>query len=275
MTRGGGIFCPMSAPDSSPSLSTLPPAPDAASRGASPAQPYVQASGTTRTLHFSDKVIQSRMSTLSPDALDLEYTRMMMGFVLFAPAPADILMVGLGGGSLAKFCHRCLAQSRIEVVAVDPGVIALRDTFMVPPDGERFKVVQADAAEHLRGLREAADVLLLDGFDDAGIPPGLCSADFYADCHRALRDDGILVINFHVNHPLHHVYLERVRAAFGGAMFEVVDDDMTNSIVFACKGDLLDDPAVADLKRPAVIPKDAWRQLMPTLRVIGATRELK
>jgi spermidine synthase len=55
----------------------------------------------------------------------------------------------------------------------------------------------------------------------------------------------------------------------------VVDDDMTNSIVFACKGDLLDDPAVADLKRPAVIPKDAWRQLMPTLRVIGATRELK
>lgn len=275
MTRGGGIFCPMSAPDSSPSLSTLPQAPDAASRGASPAQPYVQASGTTRTLHFSDKVIQSRMSTLSPDALDLEYTRMMMGFVLFAPAPADILMVGLGGGSLAKFCHRYLAQSRIEVVEVDPGVIALRDTFMVPPDGERFKVVLADAAEHLRGLREAADVLLLDGFDDAGIPPGLCSADFYADCHRALRDDGILVINFHVNHPLHHVYLERVRAAFGGAMFEVVDDDMTNSIVFACKGDLLDDPAVADLKRPAVIPKDAWRQLMPTLRVIGATRELK
>lgn len=275
MTRGGGIFCPMSAPDPSLSPSALPRTPDAAGLDAGSARPYVHASGTTRTLHFSDKVIQSRMSTLSPDALDLEYTRMMMGFVLFAPAPADILMVGLGGGSLAKFCHRYLTRSRIEVVEIDPGVIALRDAFMVPPDGERFKVVRADAAEHLRGLREAADVLLLDGFDDAGIPPALCSEEFYADCHGALRADGILVINFHVNHPLHHVYLERVRAAFGGAMFEVVDDDMTNSIVFACKGDLLDDPAVADLKRPAVIPKDAWRQLMPTLRVIGATRELK
>lgn len=258
----------MSARDSSLSLSSAPVAPDAA-------RPYVQAAGTTRTLHFSEKVIQSRMSTLNPDALDLEYTRMMMGFVLFAPEPADILMVGLGGGSLAKFCHRYLTRSRIAVVEIDPAVIALREAFMVPPDSDRFRVVQADGADYVRGLCEAADVLLLDGFDDAGIPDALCSADFYADCHRALRDDGILVINFHVNHPDHHEYLDRVRTAFGSAMFEVVDDDMTNSIVFACKGDLLDDPAAADLKRPAAIAKDAWRQLMPTLRVIDATLELR
>ncbi len=57
--------------------------------------------------------------------------------------------------------------------------------------------------------------------------------------------------------------------------FEVVDDDMTNSIVFACKGDLLDDPGTATLTRPAAISKDAWRQLMPTLRVIDATLELR
>ncbi|MNO00730.1 hypothetical protein D3C81_2206730 [compost metagenome] len=50
---------------------------------------------------------------------------------------------------------------------------------------------------------------------------------------------------------------------------------MTNSIVFACKGDLLNDPAAAELTRPASIAKDAWRQLMPTLRVIGATLELR
>ncbi|KAG1526232.1 hypothetical protein G6F50_018399 [Rhizopus delemar] len=47
------------------------------------------------------------------------------------------------------------------------------------------------------------------------------------------------------------------------------------AIVFACKGDLLNDPAAAELKRPAAIAKDAWRQLMPTLRVIGATLELR
>ena len=238
-------------------------------------RPFVQNSGARRTLHFTQQEIQSSMSVLNPDALELEYTRMMMGFVLFNPDPARILMVGLGGGSLPKFCHRYLTDSAIEVVEIDPAVIALRDAFMVPPDGERFRVVQADAADHMRGLSEHADVIFLDGFGVGGIPGPLCSAEFYADCLRALREDGILVINFHVNHPDHHEYMDRVRASFGSSMFEVVDDDMTNSIVFACKGDLLDDPAAAQLRRPASMSKDAWRQLMPTMKVVGATLELR
>lgn len=238
-------------------------------------RPFVQNAGTRRMLHFTQQEIQSSMSVLNPDALEIEYTRMMMGFVLFKPEPARILMVGLGGGSLPKFCYRYLTGAQIEVVEIDPAVIALRDTFMVPRDDERFQVIQADAADHLRGLTEHADVIFLDGFGVGGIPDGLCSEAFYADCYRALRDDGILVINFHVNHPRHHDYLARVRASFGSSMFEVVDDDMTNSIVFACKGDLLDNPAAADLKRPASISKDAWRQLMPTMKVIGATLELR
>ncbi len=242
---------------------------------AAPHRPFIQNAGTRRTLHFTQQEIQSSMSLLNPDALEIEYTRMMMGFVLFKPAPADILMVGLGGGSLPKFCHRYLPGTRVTVVEIDPAVIALRDAFMVPPDGERFQVIEADAARHLAGLTEQADVIFLDGFVAGGIPDPLCSAAFYADCHRALRDDGILVINFHVNHPMHHEYLDRVRASFGSSMFEVVDDDMTNSIVFACKGDLLNDPAAAQVKRPASMPKDAWRQLMPTMRVIGATLELR
>ncbi|SEI59318.1 fused MFS/spermidine synthase [Achromobacter sp. NFACC18-2] len=238
-------------------------------------RPFIQNAGARRTLHFTQQEIQSSMSLLNPDALEIEYTRMMMGFVLFKPAPGHILMVGLGGGSLPKFCHRYLAGARISVVEIDPAVIAMRDAFLVPPDGERFQVIQADAAQHMRGLSDHADVIFLDGFVAGGIPDALCSAAFYADCHRALRDDGILVINFHVNHPMHHTYLERVRESFGSSMFEVVDDDMTNSIVFACKGNLLDDPAAAQLTRPPSMPKDAWRQLMPTMRVIGATLELR
>lgn len=238
-------------------------------------RPFVQNSGTRRTLHFTQQEIQSSMSTLNPDALELEYTRMMMGFVLFNPAPARILMVGLGGGSLPKFCHRYLADSAIDVVEIDPAVIALREAFMVPRDDDRFRVLQADAADYMRGLSDHADVILLDGFGIGGIPGPLCSAEFYADCFRALRKNGILVINFHVNHPDHHEYMDRVRASFGSSMFEVVDDDMTNSIVFACKGDLLDDPAAAELRRPASMPKDAWRQLMPTMKVIGATLVLR
>ena len=221
----------------------------------SESRPFVRDVGDRRSLHFSEQVIQSSMSLLNPDALELEYTRMMMGFVLFNPEPERIVMVGLGGGSLAKFCHRHLPRSQVEALEINPAVIALRGDFMVPPDDERFRVIACDAAEFLGGASDHADVILLDGFGDQGMPDALCSEAFYADCLRALRDDGLLVINFHVNHPLYHEYLARVRESFGAAMFEVVDDDMTNSIVFACKGDLLDDPASARLRRPEALSR--------------------
>lgn len=124
-----------------PAASAPPPAiPDSESR------PFVRDVGDRRSLHFSEQVIQSSMSLLNPDALELEYTRMMMGFVLFNPAPDRIVMVGLGGGSLAKFCHRHLPRSQVEALEINPAVIALRGDFMVPPDDERFRVIACDVA---------------------------------------------------------------------------------------------------------------------------------
>ncbi len=79
-------------------------------------------------------------------------------------------MVGLGGGSLPKFCHRHLVRTEIEVIEIDPDVIALRDAFMVPPDGDRFRVIQADAAEYLRAAEDHADVIFLDGFGVGAFP---------------------------------------------------------------------------------------------------------
>ena len=67
------------------------------------------------------------MDLRDPSALDLEYTQTMMGFLLFLPQPQRIAMIGLGGGSLAKFCHRYLPRTRIQVVEINPHVIALRD----------------------------------------------------------------------------------------------------------------------------------------------------
>jgi hypothetical protein len=111
------------------------------SSGAAFSRPFVVQTPESKTLHFSEREIQSRMSLLNPDALDIEYTRMIMGFLVFNSAPKQILMIGLGGGSLPKFCYRYLPGTDIEVVEIDPAVIALRDTFSIPQDNERFRVV--------------------------------------------------------------------------------------------------------------------------------------
>ena len=172
----------------------------------SESRPFVRDVGDRRSLHFSEQVIQSSMSLLNPDALELEYTRMMMGFLLFNPEPDRIVMVGLGGGSLAKFCHRHLPRSQVEALEINPAVAAAR-RFHGAAGRRTFPRHRPRRGRIPGGASDHADVILLDGFGDQGMPDALCSEAFYADCLRALRDDGLLVINFHVNHPLYHEYL--------------------------------------------------------------------
>ena len=104
------------------------------------AMPFVRKGLTSQSLHFSIDEVQSRMLLQRPDALDLRYTRTMMGFLAFLPAPDAIAIVGLGGGSLVNFCHRHLPRARIDVAEINPHVIALRTAFRVPPDSRRLRV---------------------------------------------------------------------------------------------------------------------------------------
>ncbi|MDB5973798.1 MAG: transferase spermidine synthase, partial [Nevskia sp.] len=141
-----------------------------------PLAPLVSTRGDQRTLEFIPGNVQSVMRLSRPSALLLDYTRAMMCFALFVPRPRHILMVGLGGGSLAKFCYRHFPQARITVVELRADVIALREQFCVPPDDGRFQVVHGDAAAYLAGAPDSVDVLVVDGFDESGLPPALGSS---------------------------------------------------------------------------------------------------
>ncbi|WP_229263095.1 transferase spermidine synthase [Duganella dendranthematis] len=215
--------------------------------------PQVLTVGNTRRLEFTPGMVQSEMRLSRPDQLVLSYNRAMMCFVLFQPQPQHIVMVGLGGGSLAKFCYRYLPQARITVLELDPAVIALRDQFAIPPDDARFRVVQADAVAYMPALARSADVLLVDGFDADGLPPALGSASFYADSQRALRPGGVLVANLFSYDPNYLPMLKRLRRAFRGRICGFTGIAGNNRIVFAVKGgaSAADSPALAMQRRVA------------------------
>src|SRR5690348_16654025 len=132
-----------------------------------------------------------------PDALCLAYTRKMMAFLLFNEEPRRILLLGLGGGSLAKFCYRHLPAASITAIEIDPYVLALRTEFQVPPDNERFRVMQGDGAAYIGrtpgGMRQ--DVILVDACDRNGLSATLASPDLYANLRRWLSVHGVLVMN--------------------------------------------------------------------------------
>ena len=199
-------------------------------------KPFVFEGRGAKALHFSINEVQSRMRVDDPDGLDLAYTRTMMGVLLFMPEPQRIAMIGLGGGSLAKFCHRQLPGAHLTVAEINPHVIALRDDFGVPPDSDRFAVLLADGARYVRGLLPAPDLLLVDGFDYHGLPDCLGSQRFYDDCHASLADGGWLVQNLHLRDRRYQVLLDRLRRSFDDAVLVVDDADGCNSIAFANKG---------------------------------------
>jgi len=200
-------------------------------------KPCVYEDHEVRRLHFDSGVVQSSMRKSAPFALDLSYTEAMMGFLLFNAEPRHILIVGLGGGSLSKFCYHRFPQARITTLEIDPAVIALREEFLIPADDERFRVVQADACEYLARADLQADVILLDGYDAAGLPASLCAEPFYANCWQALTEDGVLAANLWGGSPERGVYVDRLNRIFDGRVWWTRPCNSRNLVVFAVKSE--------------------------------------
>ena len=200
-------------------------------------KPSVGEDGGVRSLRFSDGAVQSSMRVSEPDELDLSYTRAMTGFLLFNDEPQHILLVGLGGGSLSKYCYQQFPQARITTLEINPDVIALRDEFLMPADNERFEIVQADAVDYLARSDLLADVILLDGYDAEGLSKNLCAESFYSNCWQALSTQGVLVANLWGGEPNRGVYLNRLRSIFDGRVWWSKPRNSTNLIVFAVKNE--------------------------------------
>jgi len=158
-------------------------------------KPFSFDDGIMRSLHFDHKMMQSAMWIDAPNELAFGYTRCMMGFLLFNQNPQRILVLGLGGGSLVKYCYHHLPQSNITAVEIDPNVIALRKHFLIPSDDHRLQIIQMDAAKYVTQTEQLFDVILLDGFDADGLAADLSTKKFYMDCKQKLSSNGILVSN--------------------------------------------------------------------------------
>ncbi len=197
--------------------------------------PTVSEENGLRLLHFGSDYIQSQMIVDEPDFLALAYTRTMMAFEMFKPNPREIGLIGLGGGSIAKWCYRHHPQSRLTVVELNPHVIGVRDAFRIPPDDHRFQILCEDGAKFVAVTSMRFDVLLVDCFSEDHLPQELCSQQFYDNCKRSLTDSGLFVVNVCGSYRR---ILARIRKTFSSQVLLSTDVD-GNTVVFACKGEVL------------------------------------
>jgi spermidine synthase len=191
-----------------------------------------------RHLHIGGSAIQSAMHLAQPDDLALAYTRAMMAALLFQPDPRDALVIGLGGGSIAKWIYRRLPHCRVVAIEVDARVVqAAHGHFHLPRGRRRLQVMVGDGADHVQSHPGSADVIFLDAFVNHRQAPSIRTFDFYRAARSALRRDGVLAINFMSDDPGLRGYLARLAGAFDGrvACLRAIGDD--NIIVFAFAND--------------------------------------
>ena len=151
---------------------------------------------TSRTMHFGSRARQTTMLLRDSVGLALSYTRCMLSALLFTSVPRSVLMLGLGGGALARFLRYHWPECRITVVEKRPLVVELAREYFALPSDEHF-AVHVEAAENFLDDRRAGeyDWIMVDIHDRDGMAPALGQPEFFARCQKRLSGRGVLVAN--------------------------------------------------------------------------------
>jgi spermidine synthase len=221
-----------------------------------------------RYLYFSAEWIQGAMRIQRPNALELAYTREMMAGLLLrdAPWPRDVLLVGLGAGSLAKFIYHKLPHARITVVEIDPQVeVVARLHFKLPDDPLRLRVVIGDGARFLLQDGGQYDYILVDGFDKNGKAGVLDTEPFYQACRARLSDRGLFCVNLLGRSRGFAASKNRIACAFDDQAFVFPSCDSGNAIAFARGGEPVDTTIDELMARADALRKETGLNLTPTV----------
>jgi len=199
----------------------------------------------------------------APTALVHEYIQRMMAWVLFV-YPATVtkrqaLQLGLGAGSLTKFCHKEL-KMKTTAIELNPMVLhACRGWFKLPLDNSRMQIILGDASQEIQNDRwlGAVDALQVDLYDEEAAAPVLDSPSFYADCRKVLTDDGCMTVNLFGRSSSYQKSVDKIADAFGmEAIWAFKSTREGNTVVLAQRTPSR--PKRALLSERADIIKDQW-----------------
>ncbi len=199
---------------------------------------------TSRSLHFGSDPKQSSMLLRDPIYLELAYTRAMACALLFSDQTRRFLLIGLGGGSLAKFLLHHFPDCRVDAVEYRQAVSEMAHRHFFLPYDERLNIIIDDGGYFMRTADMAEysqyDVIFVDAFLGNGIARTVCGMSFYDACRDRLAEDGVLSMNlWNGDFVRARDMLEDMRVSFDGNVLQLPVEGKDNIIALATKGQLL------------------------------------
>jgi spermidine synthase len=165
-------------------------------RGAEPVVVTDETDGV-RTLRFGRAgAIQSATVPGRPGELVLDYTRAAMVGLAFVPAPRRVLIVGLGGGTMATYLHAHFPEARIDAVEIDPEVLAVAKRFFGFTEDARVAAHVEDGRAFVeRAPPGSYDLIFLDAYAGEAVPRHLATREFLAEVRERLAPGGVAIGN--------------------------------------------------------------------------------
>lgn len=131
------------------------------------------------------------------------------------PNVKDVLVIGAGdGGTIRELCKYSTIE-RIDMVEVDRDLVDIcKEHFPKTAcklNDERVHIYHEEGLRFVRSHHEEYDLIIVDCADPFGPAEGLFTREFYGNCYKAMREDGIL-INQHES-PFYSEHSQSVQRA--------------------------------------------------------------
>lgn len=113
------------------------------------------------------------------------------------PEVRKVLVIGGGDGGTARELIRYPAIEQIDVVEIDEEVVSACRQYLPQTacgfDDERIHLFYEDGLKYVRRYEDTYDLILVDSTDPFGPGEGLFTKEFYGNCYKALKAEGIMV----------------------------------------------------------------------------------
>jgi len=181
------------------------------------------------------------ISVSDPTKLVNQFSQKFMQTFRFVPAPQNILVVGLGVGSVPMAMAKHVVDAKIEVLEISPVIHKLaREYFMFNDLSGNITTTIGDAFITIQSIeKESLDMVLLDGFGTSYIPIQLMCSEFMKFVKRALKSRAVVAVNLLRHHVSFNRHMKSMIDAFGDDIYLMeCGNGITNSMIFFSIGGL-------------------------------------
>jgi spermidine synthase len=142
-----------------------------------------------------DRTFHATMWKADPIALFLPYSQMMVSSLALVSEPKHGLILGHGGGSLAKWLAQYRPELELDIVEFDPAVVRMAEAYFDYRAPANHLVSVKDGRAFLNGTNHMYDLMWIDAFARDMIPFHLTTVEFFSLVREHLKPDGVVAVN--------------------------------------------------------------------------------